>query len=95
MLNVTERARARLKELLTTEILTTEIVDQSVALRLGETASGDLGVFADRERPDDQVVEHDGTAVLLIGREIAENVEDTTIDCEEGDPGPRLVIMKD
>jgi len=90
MLNVTERARAKLKKL-----LTTESVDRSVALRLGETMSGKLGVFADRERPDDQVVEHEGTAVLLIGREIAENVEGTTIDYEEGDPGPGLVIKKD
>ena len=95
MLHVTERARAKLKEILTTEILTTEIVDQSVALRLGKTASGEIGVFADRERPDDRVVEYEGTAVLLIGREIAENVEGTTIDYEEGDPGPGLVIMKD
>lgn len=90
MLNVTERARAKLKEL-----LTTESIDQSVALRLGKTTSGELSIFADRERPDDQVVEHEGTAVLLIGREIAENVEGTTIDYEEADPGPGLVITKD
>jgi Fe-S cluster assembly iron-binding protein IscA len=90
MLNVTERARAKLKEL-----LTTESADESVALRLGKTASGELRLFADRERPDDQVVEHEGTAVLLIGREIAENVEGTTIDFEEGDPAPVLVITKD
>jgi len=89
MFNVTERARAKLKEL-----LTIESADESVALRLGKTASGELGVFADRERPDDQVVEHEGTAVLLIGREIAENVEGTTIDFKEGDPA-RLVITKD
>jgi Fe-S cluster assembly iron-binding protein IscA len=90
MLNVTGRARAKLKELLTTESL-----EQSVSLRLGKTASGELGVFADRERPDDQVVEHEGTAVLLIGREIAENVDGTTIDFEEGEPAPGLVITKD
>jgi Fe-S cluster assembly iron-binding protein IscA len=90
MFNVTERARAKLREL-----LTTESDDQSVALRLGKTASGELGVFADRERPDDQVVEHEGAAVLLVGREVAENVEGTTIDYEEGDPAPGLVIKKD
>ena len=37
-----------------------------------------LGIFPDRERADDQVVEHDGAAVLLVAQEIAEKVEDTT-----------------
>jgi Fe-S cluster assembly iron-binding protein IscA len=92
MVNVTERARAKLKELLETEklkeLLETESDDQSVGLRLGKTTSGALGIFPDCERPDDQVVEHEGAAVLLVGREIAENVEGTTIDYEEGGPGP-------
>ena len=89
MLNVTERARAKLKEL-----LETASDDQPVGLRLGKTTSGALGIFPDHERPDDQVVEHEGAAVLLVGREIAENVEGTTIDYEEGGPGPGLVIKK-
>jgi len=90
MLNVTERAKAKLKELL----LETESDDRSVGLRLGKTASGALGVFPDRERADDQVVEHDGAAVLLVGQEIAEKMKDTTIDYEEGGPGPGLVINR-
>lgn len=87
MLNVTDRARAKLKEL-----LETESDDRSVGLRLGKMASGAFGVFPDRERADDQVVEHDGAAVLLVGQEIAENVKDTTIDNEEDGTGPGLVI---
>lgn len=73
MLNVTERAKAKLKGL-----VDSESGDRSVGLRLGKTASGALGIFPDRERADDQVVEHDGAAVLLVAQEIAEKVEDTT-----------------
>lgn len=63
MLNVTDRARAKLKEL-----LETESDDRSVGLRLGKMASGAFGVFPDRERADDQVVEHDGAACCWSGR---------------------------
>jgi Fe-S cluster assembly iron-binding protein IscA len=89
MLNVTERAKAKLKEL-----LETESDDRSVGLRLGRATSGALGVFPDRERADDQVVEHEGAPVLLLGQEIAKNVADTTIDYEEGGPGTGLVIRR-
>lgn len=89
MLNVTDRARAKLKEL-----LETESDDRSVSLRLGKMASGALGVFPDRGRADDQVVEHDGAAVLLVGQDIAENVKDTTIDYEESGAGPGLVVKR-
>jgi Fe-S cluster assembly iron-binding protein IscA len=89
MLNVTEREKARLKEL-----LEAESDDRSVGLRLGKTASGALGVFPDRERADDQVVEHQGAPVLLVGQEIAARVEDRTIDYEESGPGSGLVIKK-
>jgi Fe-S cluster assembly iron-binding protein IscA len=54
--------------------------------------TGFLPVF---DVTDDQVIEHEGAAVLLVGREVAEKVEGTTIDHEEGDPGPGLVIKKD
>jgi Fe-S cluster assembly iron-binding protein IscA len=40
------------------------------------------------------VVEHDGAAVLLVGQEIAEKMEDTTIDYEEGGVSPGLVIKR-
>jgi len=89
MVNVTERAKEKLKEL-----LTSESDDPSVALRLEPTSPGQLGIFPDRGRADDQVVEHQGVAVLLVGQDIAQSVEDTTIDYDESGPGPRLVIRK-
>ena len=68
--------------------------EEPVSLRLGRTAFGALGIFPDRERADDQVVEHDRAAVLLVGEEIVERVKDATIDCEEGGPGLGLVIKR-
>ena len=87
MVNVTERAKERLKELLE---MRTE--DASVGLRLELTPTGELAVFLDQERADDQVVEHQGAAVLLVGQEIAQSVEDTTIDCDEAGSVTRLLI---
>jgi Fe-S cluster assembly iron-binding protein IscA len=89
VVNVTERARERLKAL-----RETAIDDASVGLRLETTSSGEFGVFPDRKRADDQIVEHQGAVVLLVGQEIAEQVENTTIDYDESEPGPRLVIKR-
>jgi Fe-S cluster assembly iron-binding protein IscA len=86
---VTERAKERLKDL-----LVTKAADASVALRLELTPSGEFAIFPDQQRADDQVVEHQGAAVLLVGQEIAPRVEDTTIDCDEAGPTPRLVMRR-
>ena len=72
--------------------LKNQIDDPSLGLRLETTASGQFGVFPDRERDDDQIVEHQGSLVLLVGKEIAQTMGDTTIDCDESRPDPRLVM---
>lgn len=89
MVNVTERAKDRLKEL-----LTRQSDDPSIGLRLDRVSTGELGIFPDRGREDDQVVEHQGAALLLVGQDVARSVGDTTIDYDESGPGPRLVIRK-
>jgi Fe-S cluster assembly iron-binding protein IscA len=89
MVNVTERAKEKLKEL-----LATETDDPSIGLRLEASTAGEFGVFPDREREDDQVITHQGAVVLLIGQEIAQTTEETTIDYEESEPGSRLVIRR-
>lgn len=86
---MTDRANEKLKELLDSE---TE--DPSVSLRLDATPAGQPGLFPDRERTDDQVIEHQGSPVLLVGQEVALKVGDTTIDYDESGPGPRLVIRR-
>jgi Fe-S cluster assembly iron-binding protein IscA len=66
--------------------------DPSVGLRLGKTASGALGVCPDRGRADDEIVEHEGVVVLLVGQGIAARMEDRTIDYDERGPDRRLVV---
>ena len=49
-------------------------------------------MFSDRGRADDEIVEHEGVVVLLVGQEIAASMEDRTIDYDERGPDRRLVV---
>jgi Fe-S cluster assembly iron-binding protein IscA len=87
MVHVTDRARAQLKA------TTDRILEESERrLRLGPTADGQLGVYPDRAQDGDQVVEHDGVAVLLIGRDLAQALTGRMIDFEERDSGSRFTL---
>jgi Fe-S cluster assembly iron-binding protein IscA len=87
MVTVTERAKEKLKEL-----LQGETDDPSFTLRLATAPSGEFGMFPDREREDDQIVEYQGSAVLVVGAEMVTAIGDATIDYDESGPGPRLVM---
>ena len=89
MLTVTARAKEKLKEM-----LESETDDPSVGLRLATASSGQFGIFPDRERDDDQIVEHEGSAVLMIGQQMANAIGDATIDYDESQPDPRLVLKQ-
>ena len=87
MIQVTERARETLKNRL-------ELIERpDVMLRIGRTESG-LGVFPDLLKDDDQIIEHDGRAVLLIDQEVSERLADTTIDVEEHADGAHFVVRR-
>ena len=88
MVHVTEKARETFK------IKLEKLTDRpGVMLRIGRTDSG-LGVFSDTPNDDDQVIEHEGRAVLLIDREVSTKLADTTIDVEEHSDGPHFVIRR-
>jgi Fe-S cluster assembly iron-binding protein IscA len=87
MVTVTERAKEKLKEL-----LQGETDDPSFTLRLATAPSGEFGMFPDREREDDQIVEYQGSAVLVVGAEMVTAIGDATIDYDESGPDPRLVM---
>jgi Fe-S cluster assembly iron-binding protein IscA len=89
MVTVTERAKEKLKEL-----LQSETDDPSVSLRLVTAPSGELGMFADRERDDDQIVEYQGAALLLVNEGVASTIGDATIDYDDSEPAPRLVMTR-
>jgi Fe-S cluster assembly iron-binding protein IscA len=87
MIEVTERAKQELKHLLTTT------VDNPLAgLRLVTNEQGQIGLGVDVEMPDDKVVEHDGSKVLLVKEELANKLESLTLDVEDAPEGARLVI---
>jgi iron-sulfur cluster assembly protein len=86
MIHVTERAREMFKEALD------QITEApSLVLRLGPTGSG-LGVFPDTPRDEDEVIEHDGQAVLLIDPEVLEALAGKTVDVEDHTEGSRFVL---
>jgi Fe-S cluster assembly iron-binding protein IscA len=64
------------------------------ALRLLLRPGGGFGLGLDREREGDQVVTADGEKILLITPEIADAVGEATIDAQETEEGPRLVISR-
>jgi len=88
MIQVTERARESFKN-----TLEHMIERPDVTLRIGRTDSG-LGVFPDTWKEDDQIIEHDGRAVLLIDHKESEALGDTTIDVEERADGAHFVARR-
>ena len=90
MLTVTEDAKQILKEKL---LANTE--DPEMCLRLKGEPGGQLGLVLDKEAPDDYVVEHEETRVLLIGEELADTVDELTLKTEDTPEGPKLVIRRE
>jgi Fe-S cluster assembly iron-binding protein IscA len=88
MIQVTERARETFKNKLE------DLIERpGVMLRISSTDSG-LEIFPDTLKDDDQIIEHDGRAVLLIDQEVSETLADTTIDVEEHADGACVVVWR-
>jgi len=64
------------------------------ALRLLLRPGGGFGLGLDQEREGDRVVTADGEKILLVMPAIAEAVGQATIDAEETEEGPKLVISR-
>ena len=47
------------------------------------------------EEPGDQIIEHEGTKVLMVPSPLITVFDGITIDAEESDDGPKLVVQKD
>jgi len=64
------------------------------ALRLLLRPGGGFGLGVDQEREGDQVVTADGEKILLMTPNMAEAVDDVTIDTKNTEEGPKLVISR-
>ncbi|MFC2041011.1 hypothetical protein ACFLTY_01665 [Chloroflexota bacterium] len=90
MIGVTERARQELKR-----ILLDNVDNPQAGLRLSAGESGQLSLGIDVEMEGDEIVEHDGSKVLLVENGLASSLEGLAVDIEDTPEGPRLVILKE
>jgi len=87
MVSVTKDACRELKRILS------EKVDWPGArLRLVDRGQGILGLGIDIELSGDQVVEYEGTKVLIIEHELATNLDGITVDVDFTPAGAELVL---
>ena len=87
MINITERAKQALKQILAANI------DLSQGrLRLMDRGQGKLGLGVDIEMPGDELVKYDGSTVLVVERGLAANLKGVTLDVEDSGNGSKLVI---
>ena len=89
MIKVTERARKELKRMLTSS------VDNWYArLRLISRREGRLGLGIDIEMPGDELVEHEGSGLLVVEHELAASLEGVILDVEDNGEGAQLVLCE-
>ena len=88
MIEVTERAKEELKGLLTSNV---DHPEACLRLRMGEEGKLELGI--DIEKPDDMVVEYEGSSLLVVEPGLADSLENLAIDVEDGEEGSQLVII--
>lgn len=87
MINVTERAKQELKRILT------DTVDMPQSrLRVIDRGQGNLGLGIDIEMPGDELMEHDGSTVLVVEHELAMRLSEVTLDVDDTDKEPELVM---
>jgi Fe-S cluster assembly iron-binding protein IscA len=87
MLNITEQAKQKLKN-----ILDTYVEMPQARLRLCDRGGGELGLGIDIEESEDKVIEHKGERLLVVNNKLADKLDDITIDVDETSAGPELVI---
>lgn len=89
MLVVTKRAKEEISAM-----LAENIDEPGVSLRLVQGGPGEFGLVPDVEKERDEVVEHEGRAVLLIEEELSAILESITIECRDTPEGPQLVLSR-
>ncbi|MFW6126247.1 MAG: HesB/IscA family protein [Chloroflexota bacterium] len=91
MITVTERAKEHLKSTLAANV--EEETEEEQGLRLGMTGPGQFGLGLDKEREGDEVVEHDGSKVLMVESELAGRLQGLTLDIQDTGEGEQLVMQ--
>jgi len=87
MINVTERAKQELRELLSKKVNW-----PGAHFRLMDRGQGKLGLGIDMEARGDQSIEYEGVKVLIVEPGLASNLKGVTIDVDDTPAGSELVI---
>jgi len=88
MIGITDRALKELKRILSYS------VDYSYGrLRLIDRGKGHLGLGIDIELPGDEVVEYEGSGLLVVEQRLAASLDGITIDVDDNDGSAQLVIV--
>ena len=77
MISVTEKARDRMKN-----ILDSTVNNPLVGLRLEVNDSDEYVLGTDVEKPGDEVVKHEGSKILFIGKDKVDSFDGYIIDFE-------------
>jgi Fe-S cluster assembly iron-binding protein IscA len=88
MIGVTEKAKKELSK-----VLADKVDHPEACLRLRVNEEGNLGLGIDIERPDDKVFKYEGTTLLVVETELADSLEDISIDVEDNGEGSQLVVV--
>jgi len=86
---VTEDAKEQLRERLLDQTSAPEI-----GLRLEFRSPENFGLALDRQAEGDQVIEYEGSKVLLIGEDVADLADKLILSVEDAAEGPKLVVLK-
>jgi Fe-S cluster assembly iron-binding protein IscA len=89
MVTLTDRAKVALKS-----ALSDSIDEAGIGLRLDVADEGGFALYPDTPRMGDEVVEHEGNVLLLIGDDVSQPLAGATIDLAETPEGERLVVTK-
>ena len=87
MLQLTPAATNYLNTLLTTKIPTAK-----AAVRIYRGDSGDLQLRADSPSPDDVAFEHQGRPVLILDKQLSDNLKDCVLDVVQSPEGQTLAL---
>jgi Fe-S cluster assembly iron-binding protein IscA len=89
MIEVSEQAKVELKR-----ILMNHVDNPQAGFRLTPAEFGLFGLGIDVEMPGDEVVEHEGSKVLLIAKELAVNLQGITMDVKDTPDGLKIVLLE-
>ncbi|MFH1652004.1 MAG: hypothetical protein ABID87_07900 [Chloroflexota bacterium] len=90
MIEITEPAKQELKKLLEAN------VDwPGACLRIIDRGGGKLGLGVDIRSPGDEVVEHEGSVLVIVDAGLAGRLKKVTLDTEDTGRGTSLVIIQE